>query len=263
MLSVAPGSPSLVPSWWDYAVQMNGDADHGPAPGVVDVWFQTVADPGSPQVEDDLEMLSAEERGLHAGLREESRSEYRTAHALLRRVLSRYLPRGPKEWVFGSDDDGRPCLINPPDESIVDFNLSHTEGLVACAVTRSGRVGVDVEILEPERSLDRVVERVLGERERSWWMGLDSARQPSAFLELWTLKEARFKASAKGLRWPFSSVEFAIEPGDDVIRLDPSDESSPDEGWHYTSCAPTPLHRMAVAFWGKEKPLWRVSAFPT
>ena len=258
----ALGVRSLVPPWWDYAVGMNGEVDRDPGAGVVDVWFQTVGGSEASKARDDLALLSADESELHVGLREEARLEYRTAHALLRRVLSRYLPGHPKDWVFRSDEEGRPCLANAPGESHLDFNLSHTEGLVACAVTGSGRVGVDVEALDPQRPLDRVVERVLGEQERAWWQGLDPEQQPMAFLDLWTLKEAHFKAWAEGVRWPFSGLEFVLESEDQAHRSGPCAEEVSGQGWYYTRRRPTPQHRMAVAFRGSEKPLWRVASFP-
>ena len=233
-----------------------------PASGVVDVWYQWVGEAGSDSSVDDLQLLSPRECELHAGLRAEARLEYRTAHALLRRVLSRYLPLSPEAWAFESDDEGRPHLANAPRDSGMDFNLSHTDGLVACAVTRSGRVGVDVEALGPKRKLDRVAERILGDRERSWWQGLDPGDQALGLLDLWTLKEAHFKACSKGVRWPFASLEFVIESAYEASRVDDSSLSSDGGVWHYTRRAPTSRHRMAVAFLGSEEPLWRISAFP-
>ena len=133
---------------------------------------------------------------------------------------------------------------------------------MACAVTRSGRVGVDVEALDPERKLDRVAERILGDRERSWWQGLDPEDQALGLLDLWTLKEAHFKAFSKGVRWPFSSLEFVIESEKKAKRVDDSSLSNDGGRWHYTRRAPSSRHRMAVAFLGSEEPLWRISVFP-
>ena len=108
----------------DYALGMNRDADRLPALGVVEVWYQRVAD--AEATTDDLELLSPRECELHAALRAEARLEYRMAHALLRRVLSRYVPISPKDWVFESDDEGRPRLANAPRDAGLDFNsVSH------------------------------------------------------------------------------------------------------------------------------------------
>ncbi|MEE3326745.1 MAG: 4'-phosphopantetheinyl transferase superfamily protein [Myxococcota bacterium] len=226
------------------------------------MWYQRVADADAEATGNDLELLSPHECEVHAALRAEAQPEYRAAHALLRRVLSRYLPLSPGAWIFESDDEGRPRVANAPGDSGLDFNLSHTQGLVACAVTRSGRVGIDVEVLGPERKLDRVAARILGDRERSWWQGLPSEDQALALLDLWTLKEAHFKASSKGVRWPFSSLEFVLGSEEEVSRLDATRASSEGEAWHYARRALSSRHRMAVAFLGNEKPLWQIAAFP-
>ena len=246
----------------DYDPGMSRDAETLPASGVVEVWYQRVAEVGSEATDADLELLSPDEKALHAGLQARARLEYGRAHALLRRVLSRHLPLSPEALVFESDDDGRPRLANAPPDAGLDFNLSHTDGLVACAVTRSGRVGVDVEALDLERDLDRVVERVLGHRERDWWHGLRPEDRALGFLDLWTLKEAHFKASSKGVRWPFSSLEFEIESEFEASRLEEAGARIEEAPWHYTRRAPTPRHRLAVAFQGRAKPSWRISVFP-
>ena len=241
---------------------MNRDADRIQASGAVDVWYQCVGETEASRVPDDLALLSDQEAQLYASLRPEAQLEYLTAHALLRRVLSLYDPRPARSWAFEVDGAGRPRLSNAPDDWKLDFNLSHTDGLVACAVTLSGRVGIDVEVLDAERDLDRVAKRVLGEREQSWWHDLAPEDRPVGFLELWTLKEAHFKACSKGVRWPFSSLEFVIESACDASRVDDSSLSTDAGDWHYTRRAPTSRHCMAVAFLGSEEPVWRISAFP-
>jgi 4'-phosphopantetheinyl transferase len=241
---------------------MNRDADPLQASGAIDVWYQCVGEAEASRTLDYLALLSEEEGQLHASLRPEARLEYLTAHALVRRALSLYEPRPAHSWVFEADDAGRPRLSNAPEDWGLDFNLSHTDGLVACAITRSGRVGIDVEALDHERDLDRVAKRVLGQRERSWWQGLAPEDRALGLLDLWTLKEAHFKALGSGPRWPFSDLEFSLDSEHDARRLGGAEETNQETFWHYVRRAPTARHRLAAAVTGCAKPRWRIAPFP-
>lgn len=94
-------------------------------------------------------------------------------------------PLGRLEWTA----DGRPHLPLP-----VHFSFSHCDGLVICAVSTAGPVGIDAEPVGQVVASD--VALYLNEAERDW-AGADPAR----FLALWTRKEATVKAAgARGLR---------------------------------------------------------------
>jgi 4'-phosphopantetheinyl transferase len=83
----------------------------------------------------------------------------------------------------------RPTLDVP-----VDFSLSHTDGLIACALSTEGPVGVDVEAVGRLKADD--FRLYLDDAERDW-AGCSALR----FLEVWTRKEAVVKAAdSRGLR---------------------------------------------------------------
>jgi 4'-phosphopantetheinyl transferase len=104
------------------------------------------------------------------------------------------LKRGMQE--FGFDDfelrtvsfprGGKPRCALP-----VDFNISHSGDLVACALSDESNVGVDVEKLRDIRI--EAFQRFLSARERAW-VGDDGRR----FLKLWTQKEAVVKGDGRG-----------------------------------------------------------------
>src|SRR5437868_14381917 len=60
--------------------------------------------------------------------------DYAAAHALLRRALSREDGRPPAAWAFDRTAAGQPFLRDAG-EAPASFSLSHTHGMVACAVT--------------------------------------------------------------------------------------------------------------------------------
>lgn len=87
-----------------------------------------------------------------------------------------------------------PLLMRPTVDVPVDFSVSHSDGCVVCALSTSGRVGVDVEALGDVTAAD--FRRYLSDAERAW--AGHSARR---FYSVWTRKEAVVKAAdSQGLR---------------------------------------------------------------
>lgn len=73
----------------------------------------------------------------------------------------------------------------------IDFNISHSGDLVACAIAADGRVGIDVERRREVRI--EAFQKFLRPHERVW-VGADQRR----FFELWTQKEAIVKGFGRG-----------------------------------------------------------------
>lgn len=90
------------------------------------------------------------------------------------------------------EDRGKPYFAG---ETPPHFNLSHTDGICAAALSPSP-VGIDVELLRPDRSMDAIAGRFFDEEERAAWCEHPS---PERFYELWTKKEALAKLSGEGL----------------------------------------------------------------
>ncbi|MFM9917698.1 MAG: 4'-phosphopantetheinyl transferase family protein [Rhizobacter sp.] len=120
-------------------------------------------------------------------------------HRARRRSLlgSRLLAEGLVRLGFRSDGlsslryfpKARPTLDLP-----VDFSLSHCEGRIVCALSTSGRVGIDVEGIGNLKAGD--FQLYLSAAERAW--AGSSARR---FYSVWTRKEAVAKAAGSdGLR---------------------------------------------------------------
>ncbi len=106
------------------------------------------------------------------------------------------------------DGHGRPHV----EGADVDFNLSHSDGLVVCALVHAGRVGIDVE---KRRPLELAPFRpFLGET--AWRRIAVSADRPRAFFEAWVQREAILKADGRG----FSAAMERIIITGDRARLD-------------------------------------------
>lgn len=171
---------------------------------------------------------------------------YITAHWLLRCVLSCYVPVPPNAWEFARTSQGKPLLVGPGVKSGILFNLSHTAGMVATAVTCVGEVGVDVETVRPRDHLN-LARRYFAPWEISQLESLAAEEQPDAFFRLWTLKEAYIKAKGLGLAMDLARFGFADVLCED-IRIEFAEETEDSSAdWSFFRHEPDPLHKIAVA----------------
>jgi 4'-phosphopantetheinyl transferase len=187
--------------------------------------------------------LSAEERNRRDRFRSpDDRRDFTAAHALLRHALSRRGTRPPQDWQFEKSPTAKPFLTND-DQGSLRFNLSHTRGLVACAVTHDQDVGVDVEAIVPLSAQSEVAAQYCSSEEREWLNTAPADEYPARLTEVWTLKEAWAKATGDGLTCRFDRLSFAL-PGNGGITFagDVKGQAS-----QFALAAPTPSHRLAVA----------------
>ena len=153
---------------------------------------------------------------------------------LVRTSLSRYCGVPPARWRFRTNDHGRPEIDTPP--STIRFNLSHTNGLIVCLVSRDREVGVDVENLDRVNHWLELAERFFAPREAAALRRVDASERPTRFLQYWTLKESYIKARGLGLAIPLAGFSFdlpAAEP--DAISIQFTPEIGDDEArWQFT-----------------------------
>jgi len=92
-----------------------------------------------------------------------------------------------------------------------EFNLSHSGGVVLCALD-AAPVGVDVQILREGRPA--LLRRAFSSRELAWLEGRTDRR--AAFTALWALKESRGKQCGEGLGLERISQISVPLPGEDA-----------------------------------------------
>lgn len=215
----------------------------------VHVWLATpTMTLDSSLVQSYCDVLDDEERAQAEQFRfEHDRQLYIVAHALLRTALSYCCEVSPSEWRFRKNSYGRPEIVG--DRAPVDlrFNLSHTQGLVACAVTVGVDVGVDVEQMRPLADLHELAACSFAPDEVRRFSEAPVSEQKTLFFRYWTLKEAYVKARGMGLSLP--TREFAFRFGGDHeigIRFSNSIEDAPSH-WQFFVDQPTRAHALAVA----------------
>jgi len=195
----------------------------------VGVWFLSCAglDPGTLALTEGL-LGPSDRRRLAAITGSLARREFLAGRALLTSVLSLRTGEPPARWRFAETALGKPVLDDAAWSGRLGFNVSHTDGLVCCAlVSGSGRVGVDVERCSRELDVDALAARFFAPAEAAALARLPAPARRARFFDHWTLKEAFLKGRGVGLTVPMREAAFDLEgPAPALV-------SSPDVPWKF------------------------------
>jgi 4'-phosphopantetheinyl transferase len=219
-------------------------------PRAVDVWYVLLDDPADAAHFDGyLTLLSTAEREVQQRFRSpHRRMQYVVARALVRTVLSGYVDVDPRAWSFRTNAYGRPQIAEPRSARGLRFSLAHTHGLVACAVTRGGPIGIDVENLTRSAPAMAIAERFFAPAEAATLRALSPADRHRRFLEYWTLKEAYAKARGFGVTLPFDSFAFDLQPVRPIaLAWDTSLPRHHSRRWQFDLVRPSAEHVLALA----------------
>jgi 4'-phosphopantetheinyl transferase len=175
---------------------------------------------------------------------ERDRKAYVAAHALVRAMLSVHAPQPPQAWRFSTSAHGKPEIVRIAASPPLRFNLSHTRGLVAAAVTIDNDVGIDVEAVDAARLTMELATRYFSAREMEQLRHVPTDRRPEALFAFWTLKEAYIKAVGLGLSLPLDAFAYELEPLS--ISFSPPLDDDP-AAWCLRRLKPAPDHVLALA----------------
>jgi 4'-phosphopantetheinyl transferase len=188
-------------------------ADRLGAEGALAVWRLATDAVRPSDMQRWLSMLDCGERERASRFRiEADRREFVAAHALLRAMLTYYFDVPVLAWRFLVDANGKPRVDPNVGPHEVQFNLSHTRGLVAVALASHGAIGVDVEAIDEAKADLTIAEAYFAPSEVELLQQAAPCERARAFFRLWTLKEAYIKAIGKGLSAPLNSFAFTFEP---------------------------------------------------
>lgn len=193
-------------------------------------------------------MMSAGERARHQRFHfEKDRHQFLVSRALVRTMLSRYTRIRPADLRFSKNQYGRPEIMADGNLPPVRFNLSHTDGLVVCAVVRKDDIGVDVEDMNRKGATVKIANRFFSPREVRDLNKLPEPGRRARFFDYWTLKEAYIKARGMGLSIPLDQFSFHVSENDRIlVSFDPRLNDSPAQ-WRFWTFRPTDRHKSALA----------------
>lgn len=129
----------------------------------------------------------------------------------LRRVLAAYLGMHADDVILTEEEHGRPSLAPALDQSL-GFNWSHSGNHALIAVGRHVKPGVDVERLRPRPRALEIAQRYFTSEEVRALLALQSEQRHTAFLELWTAKEAVLKAVGRGIAFGLDRLHIVCTP---------------------------------------------------
>jgi 4'-phosphopantetheinyl transferase len=157
------------------------------------------------------DLLSAAERvRAERILGESAKLRWTRARGTLRALLGRYLASDPRALRLTVGAHGKPALIDradgtggsesrPGTRPALSFNMSHSGWVALYAFTRTGEVGVDIELVRESIDAVALAGRALGAAEARRLARLDPAIRQQEFLRAWTRHEARLKHLGTGI----------------------------------------------------------------
>lgn len=156
-----------------------------------------------------VDCLSAEEvLRAHRFRSAERRQQFEESRHGIRQILSRYVNASPADVCLTARPSGRPVVLDAQGTESLSISISHTAGVVALAIARVGlAVGVDIE--DPDNLINESAIRksFLTDAECSLVERSLATDRKRLILQLWTAKEAAFKAGGEGVL--ASLMEFA------------------------------------------------------
>ena len=139
------------------------------------------------------------------------------SRAYLRSLLGEIRREDPQKVPIATGPTGKPYCRDGP-----AFNVSHSGGHLLIALSRTGRLGVDIEIMNELPEMDGVMASHFSSGERSRILQHTPGQRLKAFYRCWTRKEALVKALGGGLTLPLHqfSVDVDARKGNVLLAMD-------------------------------------------
>ena len=164
---------------------------------VVDLW-QVDLDSDPEDVASHFELLSnaEKERACRFAFARDM-NRFIVGRGMLRKILSEYLGIAPESISLSAGRFGKPFLSARGDG--LRFNVSHSRGVEAIAVSLDREVGIDIEFVDRNFDVFSVADGVFSAEAISRLRSLPSSLRADTFFAGWTRKEAVLKAMGDGL----------------------------------------------------------------
>lgn len=212
-----------------------------PEAGVCHLWSTPTAGAASNQA-----LLSPDEREAAERFRVDgAKDAFVASRVIQRQVLGRYLGCAPEAVTISRDcrhcgkGHGRPYVAGAP----VDFSVSHSAGWLLLAVVAGVLVGVDLERVPGNRTVDDLANRVLAPAEQEQFLMVPRDQRPGWFIWAWARKEAALKLTGHGIAVPLSNLDVT---GPTAV-VSPPPSGWPAEPIHLRDVPATPDLRAALA----------------
>ncbi len=228
---VGPATPSL-----------NGDGVH--------IWIAAL-DSCEPQLDLFWRTLNDDERRKASRFRSETHARrFVSSHGILRHILSRYLKLDPESIDFQTNAQGKPFLTAESARTGLQFSLSHSENIAACAVTTSSSIGLDIEIVRELPEMRSIAATHFSQEEQAALAGAIEQEKNRQFARCWTRKEAYVKAIGAGLSVPLTSFSASMHTGGACPVVKINTRNSGTQRWYLSDLPPLDDYVGAVVLEG-------------
>jgi 4'-phosphopantetheinyl transferase len=156
--------------------------------------------------------------------------QYIVSHGILRYILSYYTSQFPQNIEFIYNEYGKPFLKN--NSRNIQFNMSHSYGMVAYVITLNYKVGIDIELYDENLNIQELTDLIFTKAEYKFFTTLKNQEKFRFFYSLWTKKESLIKANGRGLSYPINTIETMILTVDKKIFL-ANKENNSGQVWYY------------------------------
>ena len=195
--------------------------------------------------------------------RERDRCRYVVAHGALRELLADYTEQTPHNISFDHTATGKPFLSDDRREQRLRFNLSHSGEWAIIALALSTEVGIDIEQIDSDVSVEAVAERVFSDSELEALQEVPLEQRTVAFFSAWTRKEAYLKARGEGIAERLRNISISIDSEQPPIRLTDSMDPCAALRWRLYSLDITPGYAAALAAEGTRHQIRMMRWTPT
>jgi len=172
--------------------------------------------------------------------------------ALLRMLLGYYLDIQPSKVQFLYRRQGKPALVNDSNITKLNFNLSHSNGLVLYCLTRGREIGVDIQGTQMNIPYRIIANKFFSPHEVSMFRDLPICMQKDAFFKCWTRKEAYIKARGEGILGTLNHFDVSIAPDKKAELLSVYGDPKETYQWSLLDLFPGPGFVGALAVEGHD-----------
>ncbi len=193
------------------------------SPMKISVWYADSRKLSENETRQLLTLLPSSEQQRYDSIKlPRRRNEFLVGRAMVRQQLASHYDQPPQHWEIIPNKNGKPKITAGPIRP--DFSISHSRGVVACAIVDSGPLGIDIEHINYKRDIDAIARKIFNPTEQTWF-NQKKALKTNRFYQLWTLKEAWAKATEKGIN--------AILCGTDLMHPDTTQKTFNEENFTF------------------------------
>lgn len=176
------------------------------------------------------------------------KENYIIRHGMLRMLLGAYVGQAPADLDLMIGTNGKPELRASGGGSEVHFNLSHSGDVALFGFTGACPIGVDVEHIQPIPHCEKIASEYFSPTEVARLMALPGEFRIERFFDLWTRKEALFKATGNSFRARQFDQPVSLSQAETSNHQESPASRGASAEWHVRSFSPRAGYIGAVAF---------------